>query len=214
MTYTIIALNGRCKNLTGQTFGRLTAINPVGRTKHGNIKWLCICTCGSEVTVPAGDLKGNKTGSCGCLKPGAPDTKHGLSNSPGYSSWINMRSRCNDNKNTSFKYYGHRGITVCSRWNDFSLFIKDMGDMPSSKHTIDRIDNDMGYSPENCRWATQKEQCRNMRSNVFIEFNNKTRCISEWAEITGIKRSTLDGRIKSGWSVKRALTETVNSYSK
>jgi len=128
--------------------------------------------------------------------------------SPEYSIWMNLRARCNNPKNNRYDSYGARGIKVCDRWMaDFVNFLEDMGRRPSKAHSIDRIDNDGNYEPGNCRWATRKEQCRNRRSSRFLEFNGQVKTAAEWAEEVGIEQSTLNLRLKYGWSVERALTQ-------
>jgi hypothetical protein len=135
--------------------------------------------------------------------------------SPEYSIWMNMRSRCNNPKNNRFATYGARGIAVCRRWEvDFLNFLTDMGRRPSPKHTLERIDNDQGYFPENCRWATRKEQARNRRSSRFLEFDGQTRTSAEWSELTGISQGTLHARLKAGWPVERALSEPVQGKAR
>lgn len=132
---------------------------------------------------------------------------HGRSRTPMHRVWCTMVERCTKPTSEKWPLYGGRGIKVCERWLTFSNFLADMGERPSPKHTIDRIDPDGDYEPSNCRWATQTEQQRNRRNNVRIEFNGETLCVSEWAERIGLRPHTLAYRLRAGWSVKRALTE-------
>lgn len=122
-------------------------------------------------------------------------------------SWCNMRNRCNNPRHPRYDRYGGRGITVCDRWSSFALFLEDMGKKHGDKSTLDRIDNSKGYSPENCRWATYKEQANNTRRNKLITYKNRTQTLTQWAEELGISWSTLKFRIyRSGWSVDKAFT--------
>jgi hypothetical protein len=128
---------------------------------------------------------------------------------PEYHIWHNMRTRCTPGWR-EFHNYGGRGISVCERWaNSFEAFYEDMGPRPSENHSIDRIDNDGNYEPGNCRWATRKEQGRNTRFNVMIEYNGAIRCAAEWAEIFRLSTSNILSRLSLGWSIERALTTPV-----
>jgi hypothetical protein len=129
-----------------------------------------------------------------------------MSQSHEYTSWEGIIARTTNPKNTYFRYYGGRGIKVCARWLKFENFYADMGPRPSPKHTIDRVNNSLGYSPENCRWATRKEQQRNLRSNRIITVHGVSRCVSEWAERLGVKSHTIHGRMASGWPEHLAVT--------
>jgi hypothetical protein len=117
-----------------------------------------------------------------------------------------MRDRCRNPKHRAYKNYGGRGITVCERWNSFENFYADVGDRPSPKHSIDRIDNDLGYEPGNVRWADQKTQSRNSRRNRLVAINGETLCLQDWAERMGLGRCTIYDRLRRGWSIERALT--------
>ena len=133
--------------------------------------------------------------------------KHGRSYTPEYRAWQLMRLRCTDPKHAAYPRYGGRGITICERWlNSPTKFLADMGPRPSKRHEIDRIDNDKGYSPENCRWATRKQNDRNRRSNRILEFRGERRCLVEWCELLGLRTDTVGKRLAAGWSVERALS--------
>ena len=123
-----------------------------------------------------------------------------------WCSWKCLRSRCLYPSNPSFKYVGGRGLTFCERWKSFENFLADMGPKPSPKHSIDRIDNSKGYSPENCRWATDREQQINTCKAKFLTLNGKTQCLSDWARETGISHRTIGSRLELGWTVEDALT--------
>jgi hypothetical protein len=144
----------------------LVAIRPVGSNARGNMQWLCHCDCGTEQTTEAHLLLRGTTRSCGCLHRQMmreTRTTHGDYNSPEYRTWYAMLQRCNNPNRHNYKNYGGRGISVCERWSDYATFLMDMGRKPSPKHSIERIDNDAGYLPSNCKWATPKEQKANQR---------------------------------------------------
>lgn len=122
--------------------------------------------------------------------------KHGLKGTKEYKTWICIRSRCLNPRRAQAKDYIHRGITICDRWNNFLNFYQDMGVAPSPQHTIDRIDNSKGYSPDNCRWATRKEQQRNTRRSRFIEINGERKTVAEWCEIFNVSRSAVNRRLE------------------
>ena len=157
----MMKIMGKKVGLLGQRFGKLLVISNAGRNKWGNIFWNCICDCGSKIVVPGASLsKGSKKG-CGCeRKTGTPE----------YVTWRSMRQRCLNSNDPSYKSYGGRGITICERWKSFESFFTDMGKKPRKELTIERINNDLGYMPSNCKWATRTEQVRNRR----IQKNNTT----------------------------------------
>ena len=201
MAYTIIQPHKRAKDLTGQTFGNVLALAPIGRTPNRAIIWLCICdTCTTEFTAIAQDLISGKYISCGCYR-----VTHGETRSTEHIAWSGMRLRCNNPNDPGYPRYGGRGISVCKRWDSFELFLEDMGRKPAHKDSIDRINNDGDYTPENCRWATHKQQCRNRRSNVFVTYKGESLCVSEWAERFGMNPATLGSRIATGWDIHDAF---------
>lgn len=200
----------KAKDITGMIFGRLTVIKRVENAKNNESRWLCSCECGNFHTSTVSHLNSGDTRSCGCLFIEGI-TKHGKNNSAEYHAWEMMIDRCFNTNNKNYHHYGGRGISVCDEWKDFKKFYRDMGDRPSKSSSIDRIDNNLGYYKENCRWATRSQQMRNYRLNNLLTFNNETRCVSEWAEITGINKSTISKRVgEYGWSVDRALSEMPN----
>jgi hypothetical protein len=197
-----IVLDPRAHNLSGRTFGMLTAIRPIGSTR-GYVIWQCRCECGGTVDVPSKNLTALRTTHCGCRtqqRGTAPNE---------YRTWCDMKNRCSNPNNKRYAIYGARGITVCSRWREsFAAFIEDMGPCPVGM-SLDRINNDGPYSAENCRWTTMLVQGRNTRHNRKITHNGETKCLVEWAEATGINADAIYGRLKLGWSIERALTEPV-----
>ena len=145
-------------------------------------------------------------------KAGVCHYRHGYKTAGKYSSeysiWSNIRARCNNPNNPNFERYGARGISVCDRWMvDFLNFLEDMGRRPSLNHSIERVDNDGNYTPDNCKWATRKEQARNRRSSRFITFADKTQTLAAWAEEIGIPMNTLHLRLKYAWTLERAMTQ-------
>ena len=148
-------------DITGQRFGRLIALKQAGLSKSRSVLWLCRCDCGVTVIVSSGNLRGGNSRSCGCRKGGVIH-RHSRVGSRTYHSWSAMLQRCNNPNNVGYKNYGGRGITVCQPWQTFANFLADMGERPPGR-TLDRIDNDRGYSPDNCRWATYSEQTTNQR---------------------------------------------------
>jgi hypothetical protein len=133
-------------------------------------------------------------------------TTHGLFNRPFYKVWVAMLERCYKEDHAQYDDYGGRGIKVCDRWlSSYDAFESDMGTRPSGL-SLDRIDNDKGYFPENCHWATQVQQIRNRRNTRFLVHNGKRLTVSEWAELTGLSYQIIMGRLRLGWSVKETLT--------
>ena len=209
-----IAIPRRVKDITGRVVGRLTVTKYAGLNHIGKAQWLCRCACGTEKVLPSHGLCNGSTRSCGCLQPevvGSLRRTHGMYQSPVYKVWSAMIQRCVNPNNAGYEGYGERSISVCERWKSFEAFYADMGPRPSSDHSIERIDNDAGYSPDNCRWDTRKAQARNRRTSRLLTFNGRTQCIADWADEVGMNPATLRNRIaRCGWTVERALTEPVH----
>lgn len=210
-------------DLTGRKFGRWTALYELPRfpsrpkTRH----YQCACACGAERAVSYANLTSGVTKSCGCLRREIliqRQTKHGQSHgrvTPTYACWKSLRNRCANPNEQYYHLYGGRGITVCERWQSFENFLADMGERPSDKHSIDRIDNDGNYEPGNCRWATLTEQNNNNRRNVLIEHNGRIQTVAQWAEETGLSWSAIRKRLLRGMSGSDAVTRpevTVRAY--
>ena len=151
---------GKIIDLTGQRFGRLVVLSRQGSVGK-KVAWLCLCDCGNKKVIESGNLKTERTKSCGCFQK-EQRFKHGMYGIPEYRVWGAMLQRCKNKSNSRYKDYGGRGIAVCRRWERFKNFYADMGDCPNGL-TLERIDNDKGYFPDNCKWATMKEQRNNSR---------------------------------------------------
>jgi hypothetical protein len=158
--------------------------------------------------------RGDST-SCGCRSAtlnAAAHSTHGMRSAPEYWAWAAMKGRCLNQNNPARSYYLDRGITVCPEWLDsFEQFYADMGPRPSPRHSIDRIDNDRGYAPQNCRWALPREQNLNKRTNFRLTHDGLTLCVTEWEQRLGSARGTVRERLRLGWTVERALTTPPDS---
>ena len=196
-------------DITGKTFGRLTVVKNAGQAKNKEYLWLCKCQCGLSTIAKGYYLRSGITKSCGCLQQESR-TKHGhaLSSkaSPTYKSWENMMQRCTNPKHHHWSKYGGAGITVCDRWKTFTNFLQDMGERPEGK-TIDRIDFNKGYEPQNCKWSTPKEQQRNRKACRMITWKGTTKSMVEWSEFLKIPYSILEGRIRRNLPLERAFTQ-------
>ena len=185
----------RIVDITGRRFGRLVAVRLTTERRSKQCVWECICDCGKAVLVPAGSLRQGSKKSCGCLLRGSRRCRsHGMSGSPTYKSWEAMKQRCSNPNNTRYADYGGRGITVCDRWQSFEHFLQDMGERPDGT-TLDRVDNNLGYCPENCCWSTPKQQCSNRRkprsrADVGVYFDSRKKKKQWYAEIKrlGVKQ--------------------------
>ena len=185
-------------DLTGQRFGRLVVIERAANSNAGSARWNCMCDCGGKATVVGGGLRSGHTKSCGCIKnekTAERNFKHGMVGTSTYVIWDSMKQRCINPNDTTYKNYGGRGISVCDRWLKFENFYADMGERPKGM-SIERIDNNGNYCPENCCYATQKEQMRNTRRTVTVKYQGKEQCMAAWAEELGINQGTLWYRLK------------------
>lgn len=198
--------------LMGTRFGRLVVIGGVGRL-NGRRAVPCRCNCGRERMCNISTLYRGHLCSCGCLQVdngrrlSATRRTHGLSQSPEFVAWVSMRSRCYSPNTNGYHRYGGRGVTVCEEWREsFAAFLAHVGRRPSAAHSLDRIDNSKGYEQGNVRWATKKQQQRNMRSNRIVTVNGVARSLSEWSEISGVNYHSIQARLnRLGWSPEDAV---------
>lgn len=194
-------------NLVGHRFGRLTALARSGTDASGRVVWSCRCDCGATLDVRQNALRKGNTMSCGCMRAdmmSERNTRHGMRHHPLYSLWKNMRARCQNPRIEAFRWYGGRGIAVCERWNDFAAFLADMEPRPAGT-TLDHRDANGPYSPDNCRWATPKEQALNLRSTILIELDGVVDSMSGWARRLGVGEKTVRRRHRRGERIDRPL---------
>jgi hypothetical protein len=201
--------NAEVKDLRGRRFDRLLVIEFAGIDPRGYAKWRCLCDCGKETVKQGTHMMRGNTRSCGCLVSETARAKvltHGKTKTTEFRIWTGMIDRATNPNGAAWKCYGGRGITVCERWKSFENFFSDMGPRPSSEFSLDRIDVNGNYCPENCRWANRATQARNRRSTIYLEFDGKKMSLPEWSEASGISCQTIRYRLLRHWSVERALT--------
>lgn len=194
-------------DLTGQRFDRWKVVEKAEtRGASGEVYWRCVCDCGTTKEVVANSLRLGLSKSCGCFSADR-SRKHGMEGTLTYNAWAAMRMRCENKNATYYARYGGRGITVCDRWKSFKAFLADMGEKPPGKSSLDRIDNEGGYEPGNCRWATTKQQIRNRHSSPRFMWKGETRSLADIAEEVGaVPWRKAYERIRRGWSVEDAVT--------
>jgi len=208
-------MQGKKTDWVGVVQGKLTIKSDAGKNKHGSRLWRCVCECGNEVVKSSNDLHQGLMScsrACGISESNKRRSRHGMWETKIYRTWTSMKSRCTNPKSTHWARYGGRGITVCQEWADsFEKFYEHVGDPPTDKHTLDRIDNNRGYEPGNVRWATRKEQANNTSFNMWIEYDGKRMTWAQWANYLGIKYNTLMTRVRD----KKDLSEIlVKGYKK
>lgn len=208
-------------DLSGQRFGRLTVFERA-ENKGKQTAWLCKCDCGKIVAVMGWNLRTGNTKSCGCWRDEKVpqvnkelNTRHGESHTKLHKAWCNMRYRCFNAKCKFYDIYGGRGITICDEWSNYEAFRDwSLANGFAEGLSLDRIDVNGDYCPENCRWVSEKVQQNNKRDNNYLTFNGATHTIQEWADITGIGWSTIKERLKNGWTVDEALTRKPRKHTR
>lgn len=191
----------------GKVFGKLTVL---GESETNPYKFVLRCECGTVFEATKGSVRSSgNTRSCGCARVNTlrqMKTTHGLREHPLYTTWADMRKRCLSPKNAGYKNYGGRGISICERWNNFANFVEDMGEKPTSEHTLERNDTNGNYEPSNCEWATRTKQVLNQRCSLRYEYKGKLCDIHELLVLAeGLSIGTLRGRLHKGWPVALAV---------
>jgi len=199
-------------NLAGQRFGSLTVLEVHSQDEYRAYRWKCQCDCGNETVVRGSQLKSGVTASCGCgiRKASSRPRTHGQTHTPLYKRWRAMIERTRNPNATEYHNYGGRGIGVCERWLAFEGFAADMGQTFDEALTLERRDVNGDYSPDNCYWATTRQQARNKRNNHVIEWRGRRMVVTDWADLLGLNPNTVVHRLRRGWPVDRALTKDAN----
>lgn len=205
-------------NEIGNRHGYLFVVGRAENTKNGQARWKCVCDCGKETTVQGKQLRLGLVVSCGCHKNIGLHRTHGLSKKRIYSIWKNMRNRCQYQNSSSYRNYGGRGIKVCDAWQSFETFSTwAVANGYNNTLTIERIDNDGDYCPENCRWIPFREQASNRRDTKLITANGETMTVAQWARRLKCSPYTLYHRARAGWSDAEIINtpfEPKNQFSR
>ena len=202
------------RDLAGQRFGHWKVLRFAGRGLQYKPYWECQCDCGIVQNICWQKLCEGKSKGCRVCRA----TEHGHCKSGKrtrtYHTWVSMIQRCENQKHKQYIDYGGRGISVCAAWRtSFEQFLFDIGERPHGM-TLNRIDNNQGYSSENCNWSDKTEQQNNMRSNTLLSFQDVTHTIAEWTRIKGYSRTLIDTRLRLGWSTEKALSTPVKPHAK
>lgn len=197
---------GKPKDISGKKFGKWTAIRSIGKGNKGEYLWECVCDCGTKKTVPIDALTCGRSSSCGCSR-----STHGKSKSILFHVWQSMKQRCLNNRHRQYANYGGRGITVCKEWlSNFDRFEEwALSNGYKRGLQLDRINNNAGYSPENCRWATPMQNENNRRNNRLITVDGVTHTLAEWSRIAGIPSTTILTRLHRGHTFEEAIKKPV-----
>lgn len=198
----------KLRDLRNQRFGKLLVIARAPNRERGNdrsdVCWECLCDCGKPCVVSAYHLLRGNWNSCGCQRGVVHGHARRGNKRTEYIIWCSMHKRCFNPNCPSYPRYGGRGITVCDEWSSFACFLSDMGSRPEG-HCLDRIDNDKGYSKDNCRWASYQLSGENKRSTRYLTFRGETKSIAGWSRVLGIDHAALRHRLKN-WTIEEALT--------
>lgn len=191
--------------MIGRIFGKLTVLSEAGRSNDKQKVYLCECECGTKTKVISGNLKKGNSQSCGCARRKTCaarmtllNFKHGQTDTKLWRTWKGVLERTTRVTSAHFHRYGGKGITVCDQWKSFEIFAKDVGQPPSDLHSLDRIDNSLGYFPGNVRWATPKEQAQNRSTNVWVFIDGQKMIASDAAKKIGVSKSSISRWIESG----------------
>ena len=214
-------------DIAGSTFGRISVVARAGKDQTGSTLWLCRCSCGAEKNIAGHLLRRGQVKSCGCLRAEkgaahlaayAASGKHARlrhgdaragAEAPEWRAWHSIKKRCDPKAARVSPEDAGRGIKMCRSWRtSYERFLADVGRRPGPQYTLDRKDNNGNYRPGNVRWATRKEQARNRRNSCWIQCGKERKTLAEWAEITGLKNTTIRGRLRAGWPVEKALTKS------
>lgn len=204
------------EDLTGRRFNKLVVLERVENGKGDKSRWKCLCDCGNVTIVSGTNLKSDSVKSCGCLRHAKRNTHH-LSNTRLYGIWNSMKNRCYRKNHHAYKHYGERGITVCEEWKDnFEAFYNwAINNGYSENLTIDRIDNDKGYCPENCKWSTREEQVNNRHSCILITYNGETKNLMQWCKTLNLPYKLIHQRMYlKNISFEEAISIPIKSKKK
>lgn len=198
-------------DISGQRFGRWTALRRIPPAKPGGCKWVCQCDCGAEREVYLSHLRRGASRSCGCFAVEA-HTRHGEANTVLYRRHKAMLARCYNPNHKQFHDYGGRGIGVCDEWRDYENFSRWSRSSGYRRELeLDRIDNDADYSPDNCRWVTHRQNMNNMRTTKWLRIGGERITISNAARRYGIKKNTIRTRLRAGWTDEEAVTVPIRT---
>lgn len=203
--------NHRVPISPGDSYGSWTVISECPKRGDRRI-FLCACICGEKTELRLDSLRTGSSTGCGCERTEkivASRLKHGKARTREYTIWNSMRARCLNKNHLQYKNYGGRGITICKEWDDYDVYLNDMGTRPSKDYSIDRIDNNKGYSKENCRWATHITQSNNTRKTVYVTFRGVTKPIMEWVREMNMSYGRVRQRLSRGWSAESAFLKSV-----